>query len=174
MARMIIAGVSETSRDQISRLLASSGYSVFRCCASGSALRRALSECEDCILIYLGNIPDCSPDDLIWDYGKRIQILWIAKPAMLEDCESQEVFRLPMPTSQHTILGALEILNQLHQRKMPRRSGADRDLVEQAKRVLMDRMQITEPEAHRLLQKQAMDHGVKMTEYAAGIMKRGL
>ena len=118
-------------------------------------------------------IPDCSPDTLIWDYGTRVQILWIAKPAILEDCDSQEIFRLPLPTTGQMILGALEMLNQLHRRQMPRRSGADEALVEQAKEMLMKQLNITEPEAHHMLQKQAMDHGVRMTEYAAKIVERG-
>ena len=173
MARMIIAGVSETNRDQMSRLLASSGFSVYRCCSSESSLRRALAECDDSILIYLGIIPDCTPDDLVWDYGNRLQILWIAKSNVLESCDSPEVFRLSLPTSGQTVLGALEMLNQLHQRKMPRRTGAEKELVEQAKQLLMMQLNITEPEAHHLMQKQAMDHGIKMTEYAEKIVKRG-
>ena len=173
MARMIIAGVSETSRDQMTRLLASSGYSVYRCCTSGSSLRRALAESEDSILIYLGLLPDCRPEELVWDYGERVQILWIAKPAVLEDCESPEVFRLSVPVSGQAVIGALEMLNQLHRRQMPRRTGADKELVEEAKSILMKQLHITEPEAHHLLQKQAMDHGMKMTEYAGRIVKRG-
>ena len=55
---------------------------------------------------------------------------------------------------------------------MPRRSGRDRELVEQAKAILMKQLQLTEPEAHHLMQKQAMDHGVKMTDYAAQILKK--
>ena len=42
--------------------------------------------------------------------------------------------------------------------------------MERAKAILIKQLQITEPEAHHLLQKQAMDHGVKMTEYAAKIV----
>ena len=171
MARMIIAGILETNRDQIARLLASSGYSVYRCCGSGSSLRRALSESEDSILIYLGLIPDCRPEELVWDYGDRVQILWIAKPAVLENCETPEIFRLTLPTSGQTVVGALEMLNQLHRRQMPRRLGADKELVEQAKEILMKQLHLTEPEAHHLLQKQAMDHSMKMTAYAARIVK---
>ena len=172
MARMIIAGVSETSRDQITRLLASSGYSVYRCCTSGSSLRRALAESEDSILIYLGLLPDCMPEELAWDYGERVQILWIAKPAVLEDCESPEVFRLPVPVSGQAVIGALEMLNQLHRRQMPRRAGAEKELVEKAKAILMKQLHLTEPEAHHLLQKQAMDHSTKMAEYAARIVEQ--
>ena len=108
MARMIIAGASETNRDQMSRLLASSGFSVYRCCASASSLRRALSESDDSIIIYIGIIPDCTPDELILDYGSRIQVLWIARQNVLESCDSPEIFRLTLPTSGQTILGALE------------------------------------------------------------------
>ena len=170
---MIIAGVSDTNREQISRLLASSGYHVYRSCASGSSLRRTVAESDDCIVIFLGVIPDCSPDDLAWDYGDRVQILWIAKASVLDNVESRDVFRLPLPTSGQTIIGALEMLNQLHRRKMPRRKGAEKELVEQAKSLLMKQLHITEPEAHHLMQKQAMDNGIKMTEYAERIVKRG-
>ena len=170
MTRMIIAAASEASREQMSRLLVSSGYTVYRSCTSESSLRRALTESEDSILIFVGLLPDCKPDDLVWDYGDRVQILWIAKPSILEDCESRAVFRLPLPTTGQTVAGALEMLMQLHRQKMPRRVGQDREIVEQAKARLMEQLQLTEPEAHHLLQKQAMDHGVKMTEYAAKII----
>ena len=63
------------------------------------------------------------------------------------------------------------MLNQLHRRQMPRRLGADKELVEQAKEILMKQLHLTEPEAHHLLQKQAMDHSMKMTAYAARIVK---
>ena len=101
MTRTIIAAASEANRDQMSRLLASSGYTVYRCCASESTLRRALTESEDSILVFMGLLPDCKPDDLAWDYGDRVQILWIAKPSILEDCESRNIFRLPLPTTGH-------------------------------------------------------------------------
>ena len=172
MARLIIAGSTEANRDQMARLLASSGFSVYRSCGSGSSLRRALAESEDSILVYLGLFPECRPEELVWDYGERVQILWIAKPAVLEDCESPEVFRLAMPTTGQTIVGALEMLNQLHRRQMPRRSGAEKELIEKAKEILMRQLRLTEPEAHHLLQKQAMDHSTKMAEYAARIVEQ--
>ena len=171
MARMIIAGASEANREQMIRLLASSGISVHRSCGSGSALRRALSEGEDCIVIFLGLMPDCKPDDLVWDYGDRIQILLIARPAVLDDCESKEVFRIAMPTTGQAVLGALEMLNQLHAMRTPKRMGTERQIVEKAKEILMRQRGITEPEAHHLLQKYAMDHSMKMVDFAADIVK---
>ena len=152
-------------------MLASSGYSVYRCCGSGSSLRRALSESEDSILIYLGLIPDCRPEELVWDYGDRVQILWIAKPAVLENCETPEIFRLTMPASGQAVIGAVEMLSQLHRMNLPRRTGESKDVVERAKAVLMKQKGLSEPEAHRTMQQYAMNHGIKMAEFAAQILK---
>ena len=170
---MIIAGASETNRDQMSRLLASSGFSVFRSCASGSTLRRTISESEDCIVIMMGQLPDCKADELVWDYGDRVQILLIAKPEVLDDCESREIFKLAIPTSGRSITGALEMLNQLHAMRAPKRMGTERQVVEQAKEILMRQRGLSEPEAHHLLQKYAMDHGMKMADFAADIVRQG-
>ena len=94
MARIVVASASETSREHVSRLLSSSGFSVFRCCASGSELRRTINECEDGIVVLMGMLPDCKPDELQWDYGDHIQILLIAKPLVLESCDFKA--RIPM------------------------------------------------------------------------------
>ncbi len=170
MARIVIASAAEESRSTLSQLLASSGFTVFRCCASGSELRRAINECEDGIVVLMGALPDCKPDELQWDLGDRIQILFIARPLALESCETPEIFRLPLPVSSQALIGAVQMLSQLHQMRLPKRAGTEKETVEQAKRLLMKRRGITEPEAHRALQQYAMNHGVKMADYAAQIV----
>lgn len=171
MARIVIAGASEANREQVRRLLAASGFTVYRCCASGSELRRTINACEDGIVVLMGMLPDCRPDELQWDYGERIHILLIAKPPALESCDAPEIFRLPLPISAQTLVGAVEMLSQLHQMRLPKRYGPDKQIVEEAKKLLMARHGITEPEAHRALQQYAMRHGVKMADYAAQILR---
>ena len=171
MARIVIASAAEESREKLSQLLVSSGFIVFRCCASGSELRRTINECEDGIVVLMGVLPDCKPDELQWDYGDRIQILLIAKPLVLESCEAPEIFRLPLPLSSQALIGAVQMLSQLHQMRLPKRAGTEKEAVDQAKRLLMKQHGITEPEAHRALQQYAMNHGVKMADYAAQILK---
>ena len=174
MPRIVIAAAQEESRVQLSRLLSSSGFPVFRCCASGSELRRTVNECEDGIVILIGSLPGCKPDELQWDYGDHIQILLIGKPAALESCESPEVFRLPLPIAGQALIGAVNMLAQLHQMRLPKRSGEDKQIVEQAKELLMAREGITEPEAHRAMQQYAMRHGTKMAEYAKQIVNSSM
>ena len=170
MARIILAGTSSAAREKLSGLLSSAGHSVFRCCASESELRRALDACEDAVVILAGLLPGARPEELLWDWGEKIQILLIAKPAVLQNCESEEIFRLAAPTSGQAVIGALEMLLQLHRMRLPKRNGADRDAVERAKSILMKQYRISETEAHRFLQQYAMNHGIKMAEYASRIV----
>ena len=170
MARIVIVSQSEDSRTKLYRLLASSGFQVFRSCSSGSELRRALSESEDCVVVMIGFTPDCKPDELLWDYKDSIQILLIAKQAVLENVESPEIFRLTMPASGQAVIGAIEMLTQLHRMRLPRRTGASKDIVERAKAILIKEKGLSEPEAHRTMQQYAMNHGIKMAEFAARII----
>ena len=167
MARIVIAGASEASRTQLSRLLASSGYSIYRSCASGGELRRTLTECEDGIVIFSG----MQPDDITADFGSSFQFLLIGRPETLSACEAPQVFKLAYPCSGSAVVGAIEMLSQLHTMRLPHRTGEDRKLIEDAKRMLMRQHGIDEPEAHRRMQLYAMHHGMKMTEYAARLLK---
>ena len=170
MARIIVAGSSEESRTQLARLLSSSGHQVYRVCTHASELRRALNSCDDGLLILAGSMPDCDPDDLWWDYGQQVEILLIARQPVLDACEEAGIFRLALPTSRHAVLGAVEMLSQLHRMRLPRRAADDRQLVEEAKRVLMRRDGLTEPQAHRAIQQYAMNHSLRMADYAAQIL----
>ena len=169
VARIVIVSASEASRAQLARLLASSGYSVFRLCASEGELRRTLTECEDGIVLISG----MQPDDIAADFAGRFQFLLIGRPDALSACESPQVFKLTYPCSGSAVLGAVEVLSQLHYMRLPHRQGRDRALVEDAKRLLMQQYGIDEPEAHRRMQQYAMRHGIKMTDYAQLLLQGG-
>ena len=171
MARIVIVGASEASRTQLSRLLASSGYDVFRICASDSELRRALSACQDGIVIFAGKVNGILPDELASDFADSFRFLLIGRPEALGACESPRIFRLGYPCPGSAVTGAVEILSQMHAMDMPRRTGDDRTLVEQAKAFLMHSRDMTEAEAHRAMQQYAMRHGIRMTEYAASLLQ---
>jgi len=117
-------------------------------------------------------MPDCIPDDLLWDYRNSVQILLIARQNVLDNVESPEIFRLTLPASGQAVIGAVEMLSQLHRMRLPHRTGESRELVERAKAVLMKRKSLTEPEAHRAMQQYAMNHGMKMAEFARQILEQ--
>ena len=172
VARIVIVSPSEDSRSKLARLLTSSGLQVFRSCSSGSELRRALSESEDCVVVMVGFMADCKPDELIWDYKDSIQILLMAKQPVLDNIDAPEVFRLALPASGQTVIGAVEMLSQLHRMRLPRRSGESKDVVDRAKALLMRQKGLSEPEAHRAMQQYAMNHGMKMADFARRILEQ--
>jgi len=169
MPRIIIAGASEASRAQLSRLLTASGFGVFRLCASEGELRRTMTECEDGIVLVSG----MQPDDIAADFEDCFQFLLIGRPEALNACESPQVFKLSYPCSGSAVIGAVEMLSQLHYMRLPHREGRDKALVEDAKRLLMDKYRIDEPEAHRRMQQYSMRHSMKMTDYAAQLLQGG-
>lgn len=170
MVRIIVASCADDSRERVSRLLASAGFGSVRCCASGGEVKRAVQESGG-VVVLIGRLHDCTPDSLAWDIHDQALILLIARPEVLARCEYPELFHLTLPCSGHEIAGAVEMLIQLRQRQIPKRTGRDKALVDQAKAYLMKRDGLSEPEAHHRLQKYAMDHGVKMVDYAARLLQ---
>ena len=171
MARIVIAGASEASRAQLSRLLTASGHAVYRLCASGGELRRTLTECADGIVVMAGVLADASPDDIAGDFGDLFQLLLIGRPDALTACESAQVFKLTYPCPGSAVTGAIEMLSQLHHMRMPRREGEDKAIVDEAKALMMREHGIDEAEAHRRMQLFAMHHSIKMTDYAAMLLQ---
>ena len=167
---VIVASYAENSRERVSRLLASAGFGAVRCCASGGEVRRAVRESGG-VVVLVGQLRDCAADSLAWDLRGQADILLIARPETHAQCEYPDLFRLTLPCSGHEIVGAVEMLIQLRQRQRSRRTGQDKALIEQAKACLMERDGLTEPEAHHHLQKYAMDHGMKMADYAARVLR---
>ena len=172
MSRIVIASASAPLLERLSRLLASSGRAPCRACSSEGELRRALSCFDDGIVILAGPLPGLSVEELALDHGEKLQILVLAKPGSLEECTARDVFSLALPVSAQALTGAVEMLEQLHRMRLPRRDEASRELTERAKAHLMATRGFTEPQAHRYLQQYAMEHRMKMADCANDILTR--
>ena len=59
-----------------------------------------------------------------------------------------------------------------HELERARNSLAQRETVERAKQRLMREQRLTEPEAHKRLQRMAMERGMKLLDVAAGILAK--
>jgi response regulator NasT len=173
MQKIIIAfGHSEDSR-KIKSILVQHGYEVSLCCTTAA---RVLSVCDDegGIVICGYRLPDMTCMDLSENLPPSCKILLIASPQRVEETEfpAGMVF-LPLPLKIPDLLSTLDLM--LHGirkrrrtvRQKPGRSDKDRLIIEKAKGILMERNHMTEPEAHRYLQKCAMDSGNSMADTAA-------
>jgi response regulator NasT len=86
----------------------------------------------------------------------------------------EDIFRLPAPVSKSSLCASIEMLYQANRRLnkyiKPRRNEEEKAVVEEAKKLLMERNGMTEEQAHRYIQKQSMDGGTRMIQTARLIL----
>ena len=103
-------------------------------------------------------LPDGSGEDLFDDLPDSASMLMIAPQSQL-DLVNEEIFRLPSPISRGDLIASVRMVLQMSRRLArlirPRRSDEERDVITQAKYLLMERNGLTEEQAHRFLQKKS-------------------
>ena len=104
-------------------------------------------------------------------------MLLVASPAVCSEKEQDDLMCLSMPLQVHELIETVEMLSyeverrRKKQRALPKkRTDEDRQIIEEAKRLLMNRNNISEDEAHRYIQKTSMDNGTGLVETAQMIL----
>ena len=182
---VLLASDSERFNQAITSLLPASAYGPIRIVPSVSAAKRAaLERVYDLVIV---NAP--LPDDFgtafsIAQCGNRqTVVLMLVRAALQEEIHSQVVdrgvFTLPKPTTQQALARALQWMTAARERL--RRMEESTQTVEQkmqeiqllnrAKWLLIEQRGMTEPEAHRFLEKQAMDRCVSKRTIAEELLE---
>ena len=182
---VLIVSSSEKFNTSVAALLPEAYYSPVNIVRSVAAAERALLEqFYDFVFV---NLP--LPDD----YGTRFAIdicndkdavvLVYIRAEQYEEIHAkvfeQGVFTLPKPTSAQMISQALEWMAATRERlrKLKKKTITIEEkmeeirLVNRAKWYLIDKMKLTETEAHRYIEKQAMDRCKTRREIAENIIK---
>lgn len=170
MQKVIVAFENEGNSAKIREILESSGVGCL-VCRSAAEVKRTVHKQRLSTVICGFKLPDEACSDLLFDLPEGCAMLMVGPQARLELCEGEGLFKLPSPVSRGDLLASVRMLLQIRQQPVWERAPAQRSeeekrLVSQAKAVLMDRHGMTEERAHRFLQKQSMDHGVKLTDTA--------
>jgi AmiR/NasT family two-component response regulator len=171
MAKIVVAFRDKQVTRQISETLEAAGYEVFRTCSTGNEVMRAFGICQDGLLICGARFQDRTADALAWDLGKRAVILVIGRADQAEACEHPDIYFLKTPFYKHELTATVNVMLQMHYKRLPHRSVSERDLIDRAKEILMRRCGMTEKEAHQFLQKESMRRGVKMLDSAQKILE---
>ena len=170
MAKIIVAFAEEQQCARVACALEESGISVLRRCSSGAEVLRALNLCEDAVLVCGVKFTDYTADALAEDMSDEALMLVVGRPERLALCESTSVFRLSSPFGRAELVSSVRMLLQLHDMRKPRRGGDEKELIERAKRLLMQQRGLTEAQAHQTLQRASMNLGLRMTECARRIL----
>lgn len=182
MQDVIVAFGSPDDSRKIKAILQRNGYRVSAACTSGARVLTAIEEQElDGGAVICGyRLSDMSFAALSEDLPRGWGMLLVTSPRRVEDMDLPDnTVLLPLPLRVQDLLSSLDVMleSQRRLRKKERakrrqqpRSAEDRKVLNMAKDILMERNNMTEPEAHRYLQKCAMDSGNNIVEVAQMVL----
>lgn len=166
-------------------LLPETRYSPVHTVASVSAAKRVLAEKAFDFVIINAPLPDDAGTRFAIDIctSKQSAVLLLVKndvhAGIHDKVAEYGVFTLPKPTSKPTMLHALnwmesarERLRQSEKKSLSiEEKMAEIRLVNKAKWILISELSMSEPEAHRYIEKQAMDRCISKRTIAEEIIK---
>lgn len=178
MADIIVAFPKLEDARKLRGLLARNGYEVSVVCDSGAQIVSAVNALDGGIVICGTRFSDMHYSEIHEYLPKGFQMLLLASPAKLADCDVNNLMALPMPFKVQDLMSTLEIMLgeyyrwKKRQKKKPKtRSEEDKKKILRTKELLMERNHMTEEEAHRYIQKISMDSGTNMVETAEMILE---
>ena len=172
MRSIIVAYSKLEDAKKIRAILIRHGLSVNGICTTADQAISLASTLYGGVIICGYRLADGIYLNLAEGLSDNFQVLLVTSPRNVDDevLPSNTVF-LPTPLKVQDLLQTLspmlgEVSLQRKKSKPVPRNEEDQKKIDKAKEILMGRNHMTEPEAHRYLQKCAMDSGTKIVETA--------
>lgn len=157
-------------------MLESSGVVACVSARSCGEVKRIIHQTQVSVVVCGYKLADGTGEMLFEDLPPVCSMLMVATQSQL-DMVNDDIFRLPAPISRSSLIASVQMLfqvnRQLSKYVKPRRNNQDQRVIEEAKRLLMNRQGMTEEQAHRFLQKRSMDSGARMVQTAQLILENG-
>lgn len=161
----------------IKNVLVRNGYNVSEPCTLGAQVISLANNLDEGIVVCGYRFSDMHYSELNNYLPKGFEMLMVASPEKLEYCQDN-IICLQMPIKMNDLLNTLQMMSYEYQRRKKKdkdkpkvRSEEEKALIQKAKRILMDRNNMTEEEAHRYLQKTSMDSGTNLVEMSEMVLK---
>lgn len=185
MDSVLIVSNTNTTLQIISGLLASQKFSRVATTQNGNEARRDLLEAQYDLIIIDTPLPDEFGDDLALHAAEQTDagIILIADAERLDDVnanvEDAGVFVLPKPVSPDFFYQAAKLLTASRKRVMMledenkklQNKISEIRLVDRAKCILIQHLEMTEQQAHHYIEKQSMDLRQSRVITAQNILK---
>ena len=182
---VLIVSAAEGFNDALSTLLPTSKYSPTNFVSNISAAKRALAERAFDFVIINSPLPDDIGTRFAIDTGssKETVVLLMVRAELqaeiYDKVAEHGVFVLPKPTSKPTMAIALSWLSSAREklRKTEKKTLSIEEkmeeirIVNRAKWILIRELKLDEPEAHRYIEKQAMDRCISKRIVTEEIIK---
>lgn len=174
MDKVILAFEGEKTTARVRDILEGSGAAECLICHSAAEVRRLANKQHVTVVVCGYKLRDETAEALSEDLPFSCSVLVLAVQSLLDMIESEDVFKLTAPVSRNDLLSSVRMLTQMGRRMdrytRPKHSEEEKELIEKAKALLMDRNGMTEEQAHRFLQKKSMDSGAKLLQTAQMVL----
>ena len=186
MDSVLIVSSSEKGKELLKELMTFQSYNKIITADTGNEARRLLIEKDFDLCIINAPLKDEFGDEFAINIASRgiSQVMLIIKNEMADEVsekvEEFGVFVVPKPINRQFFWSALKLMNAAHNRLMSLQSKNvqlqkkidDIKFIDRAKCLLIQTLKITEEEAHRAIEKRAMDMRITKKEVAAEIMRK--
>lgn len=157
----------------IRRLLVQNDIDVAGVCTMGAQAIHYMDELDGGIIICGYKFSDMMYSDLHDCLPKNFEMLLVASQHFWNECIDNDIVCVAMPIKIRDLINTLGMMLQTLSRRMSEqkkisalRSEKDKEVILEAKTLLMERNNMTEEEAHRYIQKSSMDTATNMAETA--------
>lgn len=176
MGSIIVAMPRIEDAKRISEMLKSRVPYSIEICTTGFSILSRVHQLDSGIVICTRQFKDMYCNEIAESLPDYFEMLLVTSKEGIEHCPPG-IATITMPFRVSDLLGLVEgILTELEHRirknrsKPKKRSKEEQESIDKAKRVLMERNNMTEPEAFRYIQKCSMDSCTNMVETAQMIL----
>lgn len=177
MINIIVAFSRPEDGRNIKNILIKNGHQVTASCTSGSQVLTLADDLRSGIVISGFRFGDMSGRQLGRQLPPGFDVLLIASPLKWSGENMGEIICLPAPFKVCDLISTVRMIEQMQLKKRRQRRDRtgerdedDKRAIDQAKGILICRNSMTEPEAHRYLQKCSMDSGTGLAEAARMVL----
>ena len=178
MANIIVAFSKQEDGRNIRNILVKNGMQVAVSCACGAQVLANADDLQSGSVVCGFRFGDMTCCELGRQLSDAFEVLVIASPAKWSGEDMGRLVCLPTPFKMCDLVSTVRMLEEAQsrrrreRRRQPLKRGEEeRAAIERAKQLLMRRNHMTEPQAHKYLQKCSMDTGRGMTEAAEMILR---
>ena len=174
---IIVVFPKKEAAQKIRNVLVKNGYDVSAVCTTGARAIEAAGHLESGVIICGVRFVDmlyCELKDCLPVY---FEMIVIARREMWQEYGGDDTAYLPLPMSGFDLLDQVDGKFRDIERRMKKdltgpkaRTEEEKDMIRQAKELLMYKNGYSEEEAHRFLQKQSMDGGHTLVETAGMVL----
>lgn len=167
MKDIIIAYPSKNTALQLRGLLEGEGFHVSYVCATGASVLSIAQDLHEGVIICASILSDMGAGTLAEHLPVGFDVVALSKNGREEYMGN--LINLPLPVHKDEFLQTVSILVSTRS-SFTSRKGNDREIISNAKLILMNNGDISESQAHRYLQKESMRTGKTLVELAKEII----